>query len=193
MPLLNSSFLRNRPVTKSFSDQIQILNESKTRSSFDIFLAHSYVDKEDVQALYDYLTDLNFSVYVDRIVDPHLDRSNVTKASATIIRNRLRSSKTLLLAISPDAVLSKWIPWELGYVDGHTQHCAIVPVSKDVRPPSTYEGFEYLKLYPYIKQARVDLADEMHVVESSTRFVSFNGWQRRSEQPYNRSINIDQL
>jgi len=96
--------------------QYQNLNESRIfsarndmQTSFDIFLSHSYLDKEIVKGLYRELTTMSFTVYVDWIIDPELDKGNVTKETATKIRNRLNMSKTLLLAISENAAVSKWM------------------------------------------------------------------------------------
>ena len=44
-------------------------------TKFDIFLSHSFLDKAEVQGLYQELTDFGYSVYVDWVVDPHLDRT----------------------------------------------------------------------------------------------------------------------
>jgi TIR domain len=193
MPLYTSSYLKQRPKTKSFSERQKILNESKSNDSFDIFLCHCLKDKADVQALYDMLTDMDYSVYVDWIVDPQLDRTNVTKESAELIRKRMRSSKSLLLAISLNAALSKWMPWELGYVDGHVGKCAIIPVSENIEPPKTYQGFEYLKLYPYIKHASLLAGDQMYLVESSHSYTLMSHWIRRNEKPIIKQVNIDYL
>lgn len=193
MPLYTSSYLKQRPKTKNFSERQKILNESKSNDSFDIFLCHCLKDKADVQALYDMLTDMDYSVYVDWIVDPSLDRSNVTKESAELIRKRMRSSKSLLLAISPNAVLSKWMPWELGYVDGNVGKCPVIPVSENIEPPKTYQGFEYLKLYPYIKHASISAGDQMYLVESAYSFTLMSNWIRRNEKPIIKPINIDYL
>ena len=54
---------------------------------FYIFLSHSFLDKDEVEGLYIELTNQGYSVYVDWIIDPHLDRTNVTKASAKLIQN----------------------------------------------------------------------------------------------------------
>lgn len=89
------------------------------------------MDKEVVKGLYNTLTEQGFSVYVDWIVDPDLNRSFVTKESAEKIRKRMDQSRSLLYAISTNAEMSKWMPWELGYVDGIPGHkCAILPVTK---------------------------------------------------------------
>ncbi|QNR23925.1 toll/interleukin-1 receptor domain-containing protein [Croceimicrobium hydrocarbonivorans] len=145
---------------KSIATKKQRLFEKKMFSArdvpvttkFDIFLSHSFLDKMEVQGLYQELTDFGYSVYVDWIVDPHLDRTRITKKSATLVRDRMKNSKTLLLAISTNVAMSKWIPWELGYVDGNTNKCAIIPVSKEGTPPKSFKGSEYLILYPFIKK-----------------------------------------
>jgi hypothetical protein len=130
MALYTSDYLKNLSRNKT-SNQQRSLNEQRnlTHISFDIFLCHSYLDKEEVEGLYLELTKMGFTVYVDWIIDPDLDRNIVTKESAERVRKRLRASKTLLLAISANAALSKWMPWELGYVDGNTQRCALMPVA----------------------------------------------------------------
>lgn len=95
------------------------------------------------------LTEQGFSVYVDWIVDPDLNRNFVTKESAENIRKRMDQSRSLLYAISIHAEMSKWMPWELGYIDGHSRHkCAILPVAKT--SASKFERMEYLKLYPIV-------------------------------------------
>jgi hypothetical protein len=45
--------------------------------------------------------------------------------------------------------MSKWMPWELGVVDGHTKQCAVLPIL--FHGFEVYSKQEYLKLYPIIK------------------------------------------
>ncbi len=196
MSLYSSSYLKSVSRNKSFSAQSRILTESrKTHTDFDIFLSHSFLDKDEVEGLYVELTNLGYSVYVDWIVDPHLDRSNVTKDSAALVRKRLKMSRSLLLAVSLNAAMSKWMPWELGFVDGNTNKCAIVPVSRDAVPPKTYQGVEYLKLYPYLKRAVVSFKDDIFIVESSQSYESINNWIRNLKTPTMNplAVNIDTL
>lgn len=152
MAIYSSDYLKNVAMQKQqlFEQKLFSVRNPPVNTPFDIFLSHSFLDKAEVQGLYQELTDFGFKVYVDWIVDPQLDRTNVTKISANLIQNRLKASKSLLLAISTNATMSKWMPWELGYVDGHTSKCAIVPVSKDRNPPKSFKGTEYLLLYPFI-------------------------------------------
>lgn len=158
---------------------------------FDIFLSHSYLDKEEVEGLYLVLTDYGFKVYVDWIVDADLDRAQVTKSSANLIRQRMKSSKTLLLGVSTNASLSKWMPWELGFMDAHTGRCAVIPVSREVISRESYKGFEYLSLYPFIKEHpnRLD-QDRLWVIEAADKYVVFNDWLEKGEQPSEREFLI---
>jgi hypothetical protein len=169
--------------TRLFSQRDSIHNY------FDIFLCHSYLDKDVIKGLYIELTRAGFSVYVDWIIDPHLDRENVTKASAEQVRQRLRSSKSLLLAFSTNAQLSKWIPWELGYVDGHVQNCALVPVAENSR--ASYERSEYLLLYPeFLKPGTIPQErDTQYIVESANQYVEVKNWLAGAKPAY-RSTNL---
>ena len=116
---------------------------------FDIFISYNIRDKEIIRGVYNELTEMGFKVYVDFIVDSNLDRSNVTLQTAQTIRRRLENSKSLIYAQSPAAAMSRWMPWELGVVDGHTKRCAVLPIL----PSSTdrYYKQEYLQLYPVIR------------------------------------------
>ncbi|WP_276803481.1 toll/interleukin-1 receptor domain-containing protein [Odoribacter laneus] len=149
MSIFTEDYLRKKALTKILDSSIQYFSKTSEMANFDIFLSHSFLDKEVVKGLYNTLTEQGFSVYVDWIVDPDLNRSFVTKESAEKIRKRMDQSRSLLYAISTNAEMSKWMPWELGYVDGHTRHkCAILPVTKTSE--SKFERMEYLKLYPIV-------------------------------------------
>lgn len=117
---------------------------------FDIFLSYNINDKAIIRGVYNELTEMGFKVYVDFIIDKDLDRSIITLETAKRIRERLENSRSLIYAQSPSASMSKWMPWELGVVDGHTKKCAVLPIlSSSIE---LYSKQEYLKLYPIIKQ-----------------------------------------
>lgn len=190
MGLYTSDYLKELSTRKQFifEQKVFSVKNSPANTTFDIFLSHSFLDKFEVQGLYQELTDLGYSVYVDWIVDPHLNRDNVTKESAELVRRRLKSSKTLLLAISTNATLSKWIPWELGYIDGHTNRCAIIPVTKDRVAPKSFKGTEYLALYPFIK--KLSGTGDIFIVESEHRYSEFKPWFLDGIIRENKNINI---
>jgi hypothetical protein len=139
------------------------------------------LDRQTVGGLYLELTNKGYKVYVDWITDPQLDRNHVTKATAELIRSRMKSSKTLLLAISENAALSKWMPWELGYVDGNTSKCAIIPVSVNNIHSYTFNRTEYLLLYPFVKR---DSGQSIYVAEDNYTYVPFSTWLRENSSPY---------
>lgn len=116
---------------------------------FDIFISYNINDKAIITGVYNELTEMGFKVYVDFIVDRQLQRSNVTLETAQTIRQRLEHSKSLIYAQSPAAAMSRWMPWELGVVDGHTKRCAVMPILE--RETDPYYKQEYLKLYPVVK------------------------------------------
>ena len=194
MPLFSSTYLKE--IANSNKDILRniILNESRSVNNyFDIFLSHSYLDRDEIGGLYMALTKKGYSVYVDWIVDPHLDRDHVTKETALLIRERMKSSKSLLLAVSTNAQMSKWMPWELGFVDGHVSRCAIVPVSKEGPAPHTFKRFEYLLLYPYLKRATINYSDELIITEAAHSYVDFNRWLKSEINPGYQHTNIDEL
>lgn len=162
-----------------FRDYPEKLNESQIDFSasarndldthFDIFISYNITDKDIIRGVHNELTKMGFKVYVDFIVDSNLDRRNVTLNTARIIRRRLENSKSLIYAQSPAAMISKWMPWELGIVDGNTKRCAVMPIL----PENTYlySKQEYLKLYPII---RPNIFDIMSV------YTEYNGIEKQS-------------
>jgi hypothetical protein len=179
MGIYSSEYLRNVASQKQkLFEQKNFSVRNTPQTSFDIFLSHCFLDKEEVQGLYQELTDFGYSVYVDWIVDPQLDRTNVTKASATIVRQRMKSSKSLLLAFSINAAMSKWISWELGFVDGNTKSCAIIPVSKELMPPKSFKDTECLLLYPFFKKLpkKNTSIDKLWLIESEFIYSQSDSW-----------------
>jgi hypothetical protein len=196
MGIFTSQELTNLAYEKQTLFETKLFSARQSKpTTYDIFLSHSFLDKSEVKGLYLELTSYGYSVYVDWIVDPQLDRSNVTKASAELIRNRMKSSKSLLLAISTNADLSKWIPWELGFVDGNTNKCAIIPVSKERIPPKAFKGKEYLKLYPFIKKHPLEnqTKGSLWVIESEYKYSLFKKWFESGVLESNRNVNIFEL
>ncbi len=197
MALYTSSYLTNLYNTRSsfISDRQRLFTESvKETKTFDIFLSHSFLDRKEVYGIYIELTNQGYDVYVDWIVDPQLDRTNVTKESAELVRKRLKSSKSLLLAMSTNAQMSTWIPWELGFVDGHTNRCALFPISKESGVVKSFKRTEYLLLYPYIKKAIINsFTEELFITESAYQYVNLKDWSARGANPAFNSKDIDVL
>lgn len=164
------------------------INEQRLFSTkqYDIFLSHSSDDARLVAGLKLELEDLGFSIYVDWIEDPELNRANVTKENAQVLRTRMNQCSTLLYAFSKNASQSTWMPWELGYFDGIKGKVAVVPISET--ESYSFDGNEYLKLYPYVDYASKKTINTPHIWinESVDTYVEFNEW-RNGTKPYKRS------
>ena len=166
----------------TFSKAKGFINESKNTQGlyfskkYDIFLSHSSDDARLVAGLKLELEDLGYSVYVDWITDPELNRSKVTKNNAAVLKTRMNQCKVLLYAFSENAASSTWMPWELGYFDGIKGYVAVAPISKS--SSSSFSGNEYLGLYPYIDIANVLDSNQQRlwVNESHNCYVEYNRW-----------------
>jgi hypothetical protein len=147
-----------------------------TAKTYDIFLSHSVRDAELILGMKGTLEDLGYSIYVDWIEDPQLDRSKVTPATADKLRQRMNSSKSLFYVTTANSDASKWMPWECGYFDGKKEKAAIVPVQKS-STDNTFAGQEYLGLYPYVvKQANTKNREMLWVRKSSSRYTDYDTW-----------------
>lgn len=126
------------------------LRHSATTSpytSFDVFLCHAVQDADVVLGVKHALERQGLSVYVDWIDDRQLDRRHVTPATADTLRNRMNRSGFLLYASTSAAATSRWMPWELGYFDGHRpDSVGVLPLLQ--HPTERFVGAEYVGLYP---------------------------------------------
>ncbi len=176
--------------TKSFSKGLSapaILNESyNPNKQYDIFLSHSYLDKERIASLKLILEYYGFSVYVDWISDADLNRNNVNRETAARIRHRMKNCKSLLYAISNNSVVSKWMPWELGYFDGVNGKIALVPITES--NDEYLRGSEYLELYPVVKEYLIKGSDKnalwVYESEFSNSYVILDAWINYDKKPY---------
>lgn len=128
---------------------VELLREAKStaRESFDIFLSHSSRDKELVIGAKKLIEDKGHTVYVDWIEDADLDRGAVDRQRANHLRHRMKQCGALFYAHTPNAALSKWCPWELGFFDALRQPERRVFVMPILGRGETYKGQEYLALY----------------------------------------------
>jgi|SRR5690554_1546304 len=171
--------------TKHFSKGLgtpDILNESFNPTKiYDVFLSHSYMDKEDIASLKVYLESFNLTVYVDWIDDRTLNRKTVNKQTALIIRKRMENCKSLFYAFSENSSSSIWMPWELGYFDGFKGRVAILPISS--KESNHYVGAEYLGIYPYVAEDKISETNEdaLWICENETKYIIFSEWLKGKE------------
>lgn len=148
-------------------------------NKYDIFLSHSYLDREEVLSLVQLFNRCDYSVYVDWIEDYQLDRNNVSADTAELLRQRMNESRGLAYLATGNSTNSKWCPWELGYFDGKSGNarCCILPILNYTS--HTYQGQEYLGLYPYLqydKYADNDYYDFWVHEQNSSKYVPLRLW-----------------
>jgi hypothetical protein len=186
MALFKIEDLRNR------AKQGASLNESTTatltkrakiqdsQSSFDIFLSHSFADKDLILGLALSIEDLGYRVYIDWRDDPFLDRTAVSKATADKLKSRMKSCKCLLYSTTENSSNSKWMPWELGFKDGDNSKVAILPVATS----RTYDfkGQEYLGIYPFVQLDNNNAGiTKLWIHKSEDSYVEFSAWLNGKE------------
>ena len=155
---------------------IESASTFKRYKTYDVFLSHSVKDAELILGMKGLIEDLGYTVYVDWIDDPELDRSRVSKETARKLRERMNSSKSLFYVTTDNAGNSKWMPWECGYFDGVKEKVAIVPVKKTSHS-NEFTGQEYLGLYPYVVKEKSNQGKQMlwiHINRST--YTSYDKW-----------------
>lgn len=190
MPVLSKSLLGRQFARKSVFDATRELRDSASRAlkssdRYDIFLSHRYLDAPDVLALKTFIESFGFSVFVDWIANPELDRGSVTKETAGQLRDAMKRCNSLLYAISGNSSDSKWMPWELGYSDALHGRIAVAPVSDYEVASESYNGQEYLALYPYLSLAQSkDGQRLLWIQESASTYVTLKAWLQGSKPSY---------
>ena len=147
------------------------------KRDYDIFLCHSWLDTDTILGLREYFSSFNLTTYIDWYDDPQLNRSQVNRETADVLRERMMSSDCLLYASSENSPSSKWMPWECGYFDGIKSKVAICPISESAAQSLTnkYHGVEYLDLYPYLAIKGL-LSEALYIHESPNKYVAFPEW-----------------
>ena len=136
------------------SDATILEEASQTQATrFDIFLSHSHIDRELVLGAKRLIEEAGLTVYVDWIEDGEVDRRSIDKQHADLLRHRMAQSEALFYAHTPNASLSRWCPWELGYFDALKAPDKRVHVMAIVEEGQTYQGQEYLGLYDTVDPA----------------------------------------
>lgn len=192
MALFNESTIRARAqkerqrTSNVYKSNNQILSESASAfnkfKTYDIFLSHSLKDAELILGVKGTLEDMGYSVYVDWVDDPQLDRSNVNESTAELLRERMDASISLFYVTTENAEYSKWMPWECGYFDGVKEKVAILPVKK-YSYNNDYNGQEYLGLYPYcVRQNNALGQSRLWIYKNKNYYLLYEVWLETSRR-----------
>lgn len=112
---------------------------------YNIFISHSTKDRN---FLIDLVHDINKqgkNVYVDWMEDLEaLQRSKTNAQTASVIKHRIDSSDVVLCIKTEGALLSEWVPWELGYADAIGKPIFVMDIDGATPVPA------YMQLYQLV-------------------------------------------
>lgn len=141
----------------------------KLREEFDVFLSHSVDDSDLILGVMVLLQKQGLKVYVDWVVDKGLDRNSVNKETAAVLRERMKSSNSLMFIATGNSSNSKWMPWELGFFDGHKPgQVAVLPLLDSEN--QSFQGQEYLGLYPVVTKQLTNNAVNHYVEDHGNQW-----------------------
>lgn len=120
----------------------------------NVFLSYSRADSEFLPTIIMILKNHGATVYVD--FSDHRIPSEVSAATAAILRDSMRKCSRLVLFVTTRSKDSRWIPWELGLGDGfHNQENVALFPAADLATEITWAEREYLGLYRRIVWGRI--------------------------------------
>lgn len=190
MALFRKAELQNVIIKKGYSESADsiLIKEAalfSAEKTYDIFISHSFADANDILKMKQIIEGMGYSTYVDWINDRQLNRSNVNKDTANILRFRMSKCKSLFFITSDNASNSKWMPWELGYFDALKNKVAILPILQSNTVTDAYEGQEYLGLYPYVTKDRPEGKNNetLWIHDNNNKYISFTQWLE-GKMPY---------
>lgn len=128
------------------------LAESNTKSvsvaSVKVFLAHSHVEVELIEAARKILAANGASIYVDTEDTEMPDKT--TPETAAKLKEKIGRFDRFVLLASEASLKSRWVPWELGYADA-TKGMGKVAILPFISIGSGWRGTEYVGLYATIQ------------------------------------------
>ncbi len=179
MAVISKRYLNELCQKRIINDSLtntKLLYEDLSQKEFDIFFSYSYSDKEYAIKLVNLLEKHNFSVYID-LRDPKLNRSNVDRETAERISNIMNRCKCLVYMHTASSKVSKWCPWELGYMTAKTNfRCATILLTED---KEEFPRQEYLEIYPYLRYEKIKDSNEFafwaHELDSD-KYIIFDSF-----------------
>lgn len=155
-----------------------LFESRKEIEEYDAFISYSWKDKIFASKVAYLLEDLGYSVYID-LKDASLSRDKVTLKTVKRIATMMDKCKSLIYLHSPSATVSKWCPWELGYVSGRRNFkCVYLPLLEHSN--QDFKNQEYLRIYPvgeYAENASTKKFDLWVVNQSNAKeYTTLKRW-----------------
>src|SRR5450830_1080378 len=127
------------------------INEAKASNMATAFLCHSHLDADLVKGTINLLNNDGWNVYVDWADSSMPAIPN--RETAQLIQKKIVALNYFLFLATPNSMVSRWCPWEIGYATGEK------PIDNILIIPTTdrsgkWHGNEYLQLYRKIDVAK---------------------------------------
>lgn len=105
---------------------IKLANNGKSiqkLKTYDLFISHSYVDREIVYDIVRKINKCGLNCYVDWTADSDfLRRSLVSDFTKEVLKARMKNSRKLLFLSSSNSRVSSWVDFELKYYQEEVQN-----------------------------------------------------------------------
>lgn len=138
------SELRSAGRIQNFSARANSIYEAKARHLRTAFLCHSHKDRDLALGLKATIESQGGSLYIDWLDEDMPETPN--QVTAQRIKSKIIECDLFMFLATPNSMVSRWCPWEIGYADGKKTLDAIVIVpTKD--DAGRFYGNEYLQLY----------------------------------------------
>lgn len=186
MSILSKKYINEFSSRQNFDESIFIRDSNridKKDSQYDVFLSYCYSDKEYAIKIVNMFEKIGYKVYID-LRDPKLDRKKVDMDTAIRISDIMNRCKSLVYVHTKSATISKWCPWELGYMSGKKNfRCATILLVED---KEDFPRQEYLEIYPYLTYSLVQDTEEydfwVHELDND-KYVKFSDFLK-GKNPY---------
>lgn len=109
---------------------------------YDLFISHSYKDKDALIRIKALLNGQNLNVYLDWVNDKdELLREKTCAETAAVITERIRNSRAILYIHTEESINSRWTPWEIGFAHALGKKICVYSPDENVEKP------EFIQLY----------------------------------------------
>ena len=157
MAILTFSEMRAYAGTRRYSSlseartfENSIAKSAGTKPKIFISHAHAHATRQEVLNAINFLNKMGSESYVDWL-DPQMP-TTTSGETALALRSKITTCNKFILLLTPEALASRWVSWELGYADAKKglDDIALLPVRHE---GESFPGNEYLRIYPAIKTA----------------------------------------
>jgi len=150
MSAIRLSDLRAAQTRAARASVVKSLGEARRLGRQTAFLCHSHKDHDLAEGLQVLFVEQGWEVYIDWQDTALPDTPDAETARK--IKSKIEELDWFLFLATPNSVVSRWCPWEIGYADKSKSHDKVLIVPTQDQS-GTWYGNEYLKLYGRVEAA----------------------------------------